>query len=751
MADETTLTSVPDIKLKEGELPDHYQQINNLAGDKELVDQVRSWTNTNIQFFLNQGQRKKQTDAYGNLDVADRMYRISLNIKTSSSQVQPTLSDFTSTMYNRQVKTLSSGEISIFLEENKLPAKFEPVLDSGEYTSEQGKWISSQQNMLEEITFEEDDRRAKLEDIITYNNKNGNEMVSVEWERVEKITTERVPTEWSADNDAIPTKFDFVEKKRVTKDCPTLNRWPLQNCYFDAQIDDMNLQRCFAVRKQFAYEKLLEDQEQGFIMNVNKISTANLAFGNSEYDEVLDQTLVNAGEDADVEADGLYEVWDCWVRVPIKEKKTKLGGKGTWSPDKVPPTLYWATFVGDIAGDAVCVRLIKNPYFHQQIPYKLIHAYQDDKGAYHMSLSQMLQSLYWQVTTNLNQAADNVTLRNKAPYVTDGKIFTKDLTSKANKLIRTARGVKLEPIKVMESTQITLQLAKLLEEDADKTSGADKPIQGEKLGSRTSATESKKVFEQAMKPLLVKAEYVAEQLFKWMFELDYNLWRQFGDPEKILSVTKNNQIQEVKPTSLWGPIKIKITSILNYETNQNKRVNINSFIQNGFAAAQRSMGLSGESFFWREALRIFGFDNINEIIPPGGDFDAKNVALDEIYKIMQVDPLTEELLLEVMPKPEQNQLAHLSIEEPKLKEYELLPTPEDNAEASELEARIQMLRDHIELEKIFLSEKQNPQNAVQPGQQGQEGQQGSLSNQEGLPGEISGGQIAAAEGATANL
>ena len=732
--DGTNLTSIPvSNPPKSGvDSPQHHLETNNLAGDKELTDTLWEHICTNIETFRSQGMRRKQCQPLGVLDIADRMYRIALRRDNSNSQHQDTLSDFTSGIYYKETRAVSAGETTVFFS-NGMPAKYEPVLDSSDYNIEQGKWLANQQNMMEEYGFEEDNRQEKIENSILYNNKNGNEMVSIEWNRIVEEYTERVPVEWSDDDDSIPTRFEFKTVKRVKKDCPELNRWPLEDCYFDAQIDDMNLQRQLSIRKYWPYEKFEGDQEQGFIMNVDKISTSMLYQGietsDTGDDNVKYEKELNAGIETTSESNGLYVVWDNWVRVPIKESKTK--GKGKWDPNNTSPKLYWATYVGEKDGPAVCIRLIKNPYFHKQIPYRLLHSLPDDIGAYHMSSSQMLESMYWQIVTNWNQAADNVTMRNKAPYVADGRVHTRDLTFKANKLIRTARGVSLKPIETPKTTEITLNLAQMLESECDKIVGTDKPILGEALGGRTSATEARRVFDQSQKPLLVKADYVAHQLFTWMYEIDACLWRQFGDPEKIYLLTKNNMQEVIQPTNLWGNIKVKITSVLDFESNAEKRINYNAFIQNGYQLAAPIMQKAGETKFWTEAFEVFGFKDVNELVPGNSEVDSEYRALNDIYQILEVGNMVE-------PEYDQNQQVHLRVEKQQLREYELLPNDEIDPN------RLNNLKLHIAQEEAILQEKQN----VSQQNQNQQNQNQQMAE---TPSDVEANQISSMEGARANL
>jgi len=635
--------------------------------------------------------------------------------------------------------------------------------------------------MLETHTFDEDHRKAKCKDAFYFLNKYGNELLSIEWDRRTETRRERVPGWYTADGTAIalewgvrgdgaevdgepvktaknlpdpdtaydahgnlmsdvvdaagnPKSFVFIDRDVIVKDCPSLIRHDLKDAWFDASVVDadpwdnsMNRQQCLIVSKPIGYDRLWADQRQGLIQNVDKVTSA--ALFTDAGNETAQDRAVNAGESENTVERGSLRIFHAWIRVPIKENVGKNGktGKGKWDEAKTPPTVYWASWVGkDLTSDAVCVRLIANPYHHKQIPFKLLHSHRDDKGAYHMGMATLVEPLYWQIVTNLNQACDNVTKRNRAPMVADGPIYTDNLTYKANKLIRTARGVKLEPIKTDDTTGITMGMHDILERDISRTGGADKPIMAEALGSRTSATEAKNIYDQALMPLDEQADYVADQLWPWMYMLDAHLWRQMGDPERVITVTHQGQVDEIQPAEIWGPIKVKVTAVSRFRNNTVQRQERNAFIQGAYPFAEKYMGRTGSAEFWKDTFRDFGYENAARYFPANADFDATNRAIDTARRILFMGEYVE-------PNPDENQRAHLDVLEGVLAQYALLPPDEVDPE------RLRMLREHITIRHQILTTQENAQTAQVP----------QVAAQQGLTGEIAGNATEAQEGALA--
>lgn len=726
------LTYVPDEgQAAESEpLPKQYGEINNLAGNKELCDRIWQWQNQKYLWFITQVPRREFAKVGGLMDIADRMYRVALNRDTSSDQYQDTLSNVTSTMFHRQVNILHAALMRIFFpDDSELPARYEPDSSTEEYSMEEGIRISKQHMSLAFHTWDKDNRKAKFRDYLQYLLMYGQQFVIDEWERRIEPKIERVPMAW--DDRGIPTAYDFKEVNRIIKDCPSLKTIGMEHVWFDEQIDDMEQQRCILWRYEQGWEDLNIQQLSGQLMNVDKLDNNALFQGYNDIEWVKRQRQQNAGEATTVYPEGRYQLWGSYSRIPIVEKKRKSGVKGYWD-ESAPPQLYWTTFAGQINGSALGLRVIKNPNFHGKIPAFLGHSHKDNKGAFHMALATIIRSLYQQATTNMNQCIDNVTLRNKKPWIADGPIHTRDMTFRANKLIKIAKGTTLKEVEIQDTTRITIPLKEMIEDDCNDTTGAKNALQAQPIGSRATATAERQNLDQALAPLDDMADYIAD-VFMWLFKTDAELWRQYGDPERIMKISHNNLIEEVKPSELYGPINVKVTAVNRFRNNVMTRMEINSFIQNAYPYFEKIAPTESKRIFWRRVLALFKFmDNPNEVLPATGDYDAQSRAREEVYRLLIAGQWVE-------PKQEENQEAHLQIEEPALREYDLLPDGDRN------DQNAAQMRRHIEIEKQYLAQKSQ---AAMPQQQ-QMQPQGGQAQPAQLEGEVGGEQMAGMEGSNA--
>lgn len=728
---ETTVTSdVATLPSEENapqtpETPAHHETLNNLSRDGELTGAVRRWASTQIEHFRTQPAREKMMETGGTMDIADRMMRVSLNRTGASGQNEDTRSNVTSTVFKRAIDTVFAGTAMVFFgDDNSLPAQYEPEINVPDYDPTAAKIQVNQQNAQEQFTWDEDKRVQKCKDALWRLFKYGNAVVSLEWQRRVDTRKERVAVAWDANGR--PTAYEFKEREKVVCDWPVFNTYPLEDCYFDAQIDDENKWRCFAVESQMPYEELAGDAT---VDNLGKVKPSHFYVGEVDGESVKADRSDNAGEEQTPEPTGLLRVWHVIGFMPIKESKRP--GRGKWDATQMPAR-YWATFVGDIKSDnAVCVRLIKNPYHHGKMWFKLIHSHRDDNGAYHAGDATFLQSLYYQATTNLNQAFDCVNTIIRAPWYHDGPINTRDLKfNRAGKVIQVGRGTTLQQLPVQNTTGITLPMNDRIEDDIFKTAGADKPVRGEAFLSRTSALEANNALQQALVVIDNQTSYIADQLFGWMLDLDAQLWRQYGDPEMVYSVTQGNEYATFEPAKLTVDYKVKVTAVSRYRNNILKRREINQFIMSGgYAFAEKSMDEQGKREFWIDVFKTFGFERPARYFPTGAGYDANMRAIQATHAMLNIGAWVE-------PNPNENHRAWLSVMEPLADQYERLPQNEVNPD------RLRMIRAHIEMRKAFEKSNYAQQQALNRG--GAEMPEGGMGQ---LPGRAGGEVAEAMEGA----
>ena len=718
--DITQISSIPGKAAapKVGDLPAHYGKIFNLAEDDKITETFRQWAAANWQRFDGQDQRNEYVKDGGIADTNDRMWRVALNQDTTNSQTKETLSDVTSPVFRVAVRAITAAETSIMFSDDRLPAEFEPEINTSEYTLEDGQTVAEYQNALEQLYWDEDKRGSKIKELVEYVNKDAMRVAMIEWCREEREVTELKPDLKAGKNEnGTWRKVRPVTKMRVVKDWPELTTDEISNWWFDALIPELENQICVLQKSRTTIDKLYAEQLAGKIANVGELTASQLYLGENDGDSPIENRQRNAGEAGETEATGEIEIWRVWGKVPISERSTPKRGvrKGDWNGKKNVPILYEAMYAGNInSGAAVCLKLCKLPHWHGKIPAKIIRSHRDNKGAFSVGFGQMMKSLYWQACTNLNQAIDNTTERNWPYLIQKGQCYTRDLTYRKNKVVKMSLNGSLEHMSVEDTTRITMEMYRIIREMIDELIGANKPLRGESFGARTSASEAVTTTQFASQPLEEKAVYVMDQIFPWMLEMDAAYSRQYGDPHTILRVTHQNKDYEIYPTTLYGPIRTKVTALGRFKRSTIEKQGLSQFLQNVAPMFLDAMGRQGQKVLGREALRIMGVPKINEIFPTTGDVEASATATQTVHEILLLGGWVE-------PQPGENHNAQLIVLRAALRQFAALPEgdrpPKENFDR--LRAHIQVREDMAEQEQAQ-TQQQSPEAAgAQPEMEGQ--------------------------------
>jgi len=712
-----------EIPVEEGTLPKHYGKIHNLADNKDVCDELRSWTAKNITRFTGQSPREKYVKDGGIADTNDKMYRVSLTRDTTNSQTKETYSNVTSPIFRVAVRTITAAINSIMFQDDLLPAEFEPEINTSEYTEDDGKWIAEQQNALEQLIFDEDKRAPKIKELIEYVNKDSIRVAIIEWKKEIDEVTENVPNVKKGKNEnGTWREVNTKTTKRTVVDWPVLTTTEVENCYFDSYIPEIEDQRCFAIKSKVGREALVSMQNSGFIQNVEKITDSNMWDGETTTgeDNPAERRGENAGEDGDLEPTGEIELWRTWGWVPISERETPKTGKrkASWDKNKNEPILYEAMWAGSIhSEDAVCLKLVKLPHRHKKIPAKFIRSHNDNKGAFSTGYGQQMKSLYWQAVTNLNQAIDNITERTWSPMVLKGQLFSRKISFyRKSALIKLSTNATLDNLKIPDTTQITMEMYRIIEGMTDDLFGINKSRRGEFAGARATATENINVTGFAEQPLDEQALYIMDQLYPWMYELDSSYMRQYADPETVLRVTHAGKNYEIYPTHLHGPIKTKVTAMARFKRSNIEKQGFATFLQNAMPLFADVMPKSGKRVLGREALRMFNVPKINEIFPFTEDREAWAVAKANIDSMLLQERWVE-------PIDGENHATQIGVMQAALREYGALPEgdrPSKDGFAL-LKANIEQRRNMMAEEAAQAQQAQTTQ-AGPPPDEGAEGQ-----------------------------
>lgn len=692
-ATATQRVTIPSSVPEPEKLPSYKMSCNNFGDIDETAQKAISW----IKFYNDDFRAQNAWKEFEvEMDLADEMYRAAANRVDLNSEehqnIKATGSKIRSATYYAELKAITSGESAVMLgKESDLPVVYEPLPDSQEYTEKLGFELAKERNAVLAYTMEKSNMRDVIRKGLWSINKYGNTPLEMQWDyRIEERKIKE-PVAFEAldlgDGTVIqkPVKFKRKVKKIVIADNPKLIVHDIRNVRFDAMIENMQDQSCIVLRTQKQLSELWAEQIAGKFVNMDKITKDQLYDGENE-DTTLEGRQSNAGEGGDSERpNSLFDVYYGWVRLPINDET------GEWNPEKELCHWYEYVLIGSLEKHPVCVKLSPLPYSCNQIPFTLAHCIEDDKGALHMGYATLIKSIIAQEMTALDQATDNVTNRNRKPWVLEkGSINVRDLTFTAGgnrvwwKKPATADPKELE---IQDTTAFTLNYLNWLGEYRRKVIGTNKPMMGEALGGRTSAAESISVYEQALRPAMEDAKYKANQIFPFIAFWVSEMWKDFGDPDLVINLTGNAPVRQIKPASVYGDMRIKVTAIKQFQDNILRRKEEDAFINQilPIAIQNKVMDAEGLAMFIKQVMKNRDFDNVDGLIKTRSNFDALHVAKAENSSIVWNGVYD-------MPKPEEDHDVHLAEHEPFIGAVMLLPEsdrpPMDNI--NQLKLHIQM-------------------------------------------------------------
>lgn len=654
-------------------------KIENYADKDDAVAKTSDWVERYYEMFASQNQRDKFED---NMDAIDEMYRCSktrTQVNTDEADVkEATESNVSSTQFYRSLNAITSGETNIMLgNEEQLPVVYEPEDMSIDYNRQEGELQARYRNALLAYTFKADKTPEKIKDTLFFLNKYGIQIIEAAWDKKYAKRMDRIPTafEEGPDGMRIPTKWKYDYKEKIICDNPTLIRHDIKDCWFDVAIPDIQQQSCVVIRCQKQLGELWQLQKAGDYQNVGKITKDQYYKGENTDNDVKGARQENAGENTDSNSPTtLVDIWTAWVRIPLDDET------GKWDTDKQLPHWYKIVLAGAMDGDKICLQLSPNPMFRDDIPLLLAHSHRDDKGAINLSYGDTVKSLYEMETSTINLMFDNQKLRTRKPLIMErGSINIRDKTfsSGGNQVWHKRPGAQ-DPheMDIQDTTQQTIPMLNLIQDQFKDTMGTNKPFLGEPMGSRTSASEARIAYEQSVKPALENAKYKAEQILPFIADWFEYMWRVFGAPDRKIAITHENEPLTIMPKGLYGDFSVRVTAIKRFQDSIIRRQEQDQFINQILPLMMKGQVIdqAGLKEFFRQVMMDRDFDNVDKMLATKGDYDARRVARSENYAILFGNVMD-------LPKPEENHSVHLEEHKPVLGSYTLLPKDQQNPQA----------------------------------------------------------------------
>lgn len=654
---------------------DYVELPANLAKDKKLAGKALEKVIEHFDRFLTQPARIRLLEL---MTTADAMARVSKRRKvtTATDNQLDTLSNVASTSFYDSLRVITAGQNGMIFYGTEMPVKYEPRLRSQDFENDnEAERVCKEQNAL--LLYTRDEGRWDETDKLSnyFGNKYGQEIQSITWDYRTRENAERIPTGFDANGKT--TSFKWEKKQRVVADFPIVERVGLDSIWFDMQIDSdpapglnaMQKQHCIIRQVPNKLEYFRQKEIDGEYLNTEKIGDAQkMGPGSNNGEEVKEERQDNAAEETDTRETGDIDGFYVWVRLPIEKKN----GKYTWNA-KITPHWFECVWSGKLkGGDVICHQLRENPYAHGENPYNLEHSHIDDKGAIHMGYASIGECLYEVDKTAIDEMIDNKTLRTKAPLILEqGNVIGKNFKFRGSNQgfwCKAGTGATAyRMLNIPDTTMTTLPFIAEIQRRWNKTMGTDSTIAGGDIRGRASATQAQNTLEQAMKPAIEDAKYRAAQRYHWQARIVAALWRQFGDPERIIAVTYENQILEINPTTLYGDFKTRIVSVGQFEADLAQQQTQNDFIARVIANPNVAalMGQKGLREFFIDTFKSRKMQNVEKYFQATKTKDAARIAWYEGVAILQQGD-------QDIPEQGEDHAEHLRVHEPYYERWKMV-------------------------------------------------------------------------------
>ena len=697
----------------------------NWAGKTETVAKFLSAAQAHFDNFDSQSTRGKMLDR---MDTADKFFRLA---KDQTKQTLNKTTDEIDTIphvFNTVVKIATANENDILFGQRDLPMKYIPLTNLAPAMVPETQQVCDDRNVQLEWSMTEDERLEKMKLTMHFLNKYGNRIVGMSWFQEERVVKERMP-----DPDK-PGQWKLATVKKITAH-PCYTDYDMEDFWFDLQINDygreLENQQCVLHRFYPLYQELYASQQAKELMNVENIRRIHMY--SSEYPSTAKG---NRQDNADEQSDtnrptGLLDAYHIWLRAPINEK-------GEWDEEGTLATWHWATFIGSIGGNGgsvppVCVRLIPNPYKDGCLPYKLIHAFPDDKCAIHLGLIDIIEPAWNEYKTTMDEWFYNKEMVNNAPWKTEeGAMVNADMGfgPRRLKIMRQGKFDKLERVQVLSNTNDMQAFLNFLETKIYvDLAGLTRAFRGEEMGSRTSALEAGNALGQSVKPAMEMVRYKAGQLLPWVAAKDAMLMEQFAAKDMVVGLAAGMPSREIKPANLYGDFRVKVTAIDTFVSTMMARQEQDRFLQVNMPLAAPDMGKRGRIATWKWVFATRGFP-VDEMFPLVSETDAKHVAGSENVGFLNG--------IEDIPKDGEDHDTHLSVHDSFIAVLDALP----NDRPEKMTALPLATQHKVLHEQLKSQEEAAVQGAAQQAQQAQQGAQSVQGLGTGETPPMDGGQAA---------
>lgn len=602
----------------------------DLAGKDELVARVRRYGAAKYEQFK---EDRREIDDLE--EQADEMWTCGVNAALrAAAQTSDTKATTGSTLFFRQVRTLAAQTVGVALTSPE-PYRFNVLPnDEVQWSEDESKLIAEQRNNLGRYTRKVDEFEPKLIDAITSNTKRGTIFLYYEWRRETAKRWLKQPRwgEPGPDGARRIEGWDFEQREVVVRDHPSWCQIPNADFYCDRHAGaDLQRHNCIVIRDLVGIDDLWDGVRAGLYNadGVEKVGPEHLYRGSAA--ETGDDKRENAEKSRGLSAEGddtqtgLFARYRVWLKAPID-------GDGDWDTKGTVPRWHLFTFVYDIE-TGPCIQGMDTYDPDGEFPGLCVNRNPDDHDSvYHISEAAVLYGNYKESTTRKNQLFDNLETVNARPLkAVRGGVLSTDVTYGQHKVVWVEDPNALTEMQVLDTSGTAINTLQFIDDDSNRAAGTDRPIIGQPLGGRTSASEAQNIYEQAKQPHLVITRYVLGRMLRWIGRKEQRYWETFGDPARTLQILDGNEVVRVDLGQVYGDFDVQVVAVDEFEKSMVERQNLSFVLQSivpNFLDVVEKRPMAARIF------KQFGWES-SGLIKHSADVDAETVARSRIADMLE--------------------------------------------------------------------------------------------------------------------
>lgn len=601
---------------------------------KEVLSEAENY------FTTYKGDREDIDDE---MQIADYMYAAAQNRSIRSDEKsrganleKDSRSNVGSTIFHRQVNMLAAQLVNVINSQTDL-VKYQTISNSIDPNSSQdGKMIAEQMQVLQRYTRKKDKFDYKLPEFAVNMFKKSTAFLMMTWCEVEKTLKRKIPVAKTTANDDGTFKVELTDKainQKINLGYPSVKILDPSQCFVDRWIPNIQQQNCVIVteiknRAEIAMMVNTEEFDRDQYLKLDDTYYWNM----SDETQVENDEALNRLMDRSVSTTKMFRLYHIFIMLQLND-----AGE---IDEEADPEMYYLRVIGNDIKNGMLMSMDKLTSFDPdgEIPIQVINVNPDKFGElYHTSTASIVRSAYSVDCTLLNLAIDNMSAVNDPPLrILDGRHRVSDFTFKKGQRFHMDDPQAITQFEIRDVTQNTSILREQIRREAMQALATDAPMMGEFAGARTSASEFIGVNQNTKQPHLVQINYILQQFLPWWGKKIMSYWLYHGNPKQVLQITDMQKQYQISADFSDVEFDVEVNIVQEYEDNLVRQQQIGNIMQivgsSPFFQASEHHSINPSALLkkWLNTLRWDAHDIIDR--PMG--VDAEALALNNVNSML---------------------------------------------------------------------------------------------------------------------